>query len=239
MPGPRRRSASTRTTVAARRSRRPRRTTRRRPARPRWRSASPSRTHLDACRRRRGAAAGRCGCPRTKSAFHVDAVARSRSRRTRSCRRRRPRRCCRTTSARRRPPSASCLDRRRCAGRPRSRPAFGVADQQPAVAAELDAERTSAGVGDPAIRAAVGRDPRDAAVLGAGEDRARRRRRRRPRRRSRAPGRWSAGAASTGARADASGIRVAPRSGVPAGPPRRAPRPGARRAAAPPRRATS
>ena len=50
--------------------------------------------------------------------------------------------------------------------------AVGVADQQPPVEVDLDAERPAAGVGDPVEPAAVVGDPEDAAVLGAGEDRA-------------------------------------------------------------------
>ena len=50
--------------------------------------------------------------------------------------------------------------------------AVGVADEQPAVEVDLDAERPAAGVGDAVELPAVVGDPEDAAVLGAGEDRA-------------------------------------------------------------------
>ncbi len=47
-----------------------------------------------------------------------------------------------------------------------------VADEQPAVEVDLDAERTTAGVRDPVDVLAVVTDPEDAAVLGPREDRA-------------------------------------------------------------------
>ena len=50
--------------------------------------------------------------------------------------------------------------------------AAGVADQQPTVEVDLDAERPAARVRDRVEPAPVVRDPEDAAVLGAGEDRA-------------------------------------------------------------------
>ena len=49
---------------------------------------------------------------------------------------------------------------------------MGVADQEPSVEVDLDAQRAAAGVGDPVYLGAVGADAPDRAVLGAGEDRA-------------------------------------------------------------------
>ena len=57
------------------------------------------------------------------------------------------------------------------AGVDAEQPAVGVADQQPPVEVDLDAERAAAGLGDPVDLGAVGADPPDRAVLGAGEDR--------------------------------------------------------------------
>ena len=57
------------------------------------------------------------------------------------------------------------------AGVDAEQPAVRVADQQPPVEIDLDAERAAGGLGDPVDLGAVGADPPDRAVLGAGEDR--------------------------------------------------------------------
>ena len=48
---------------------------------------------------------------------------------------------------------------------------MSVADQEPSVEIDLEAERAAGGLGDPVDLGAVGADPPDRAVLGAGEDR--------------------------------------------------------------------
>ena len=57
------------------------------------------------------------------------------------------------------------------AGVDAEQPAMRVADQEPPVGIDLDAERAAGGLGDPVDLGAVGADPPDRAVLGAGEDR--------------------------------------------------------------------
>ena len=132
----------------------------------------PVEQHRRPCRRGRAAGAARCGCPRRGR----PATARQRVHRggvgeeDRAVLRHR--RVVADDDAADRPTSVAAASRRRPSDRVQGeQPAVGVADQEPAVGEQLEAQRSSSRCGRPAVRASPSRATAQTdAVLGAGVD---------------------------------------------------------------------